>query len=113
MKFVLMMVAMWWSAASLVGPAPVAAADVSAAANDAPAVVQVAQAPDGDLEPRYQPAPPETAASWSNAYIFALSRGLANSTLHPAARAPLFLFTVPLDIALLPFGLVGGLFGAG
>ena len=29
----------------------------------------------------------------------------------PAAKAPLFLLTVPLDLVLLPFAAIGGLFG--
>lgn len=44
-------------------------------------------------------------------YLFALSRGLGDSSLHPAAKVPLFIFTVPLDLALLPFAAIGGFFG--
>lgn len=64
------------------------------------------------LEPRYQPEPPEPPPSWYNAsYIFGLTRGVAGSTMVPAAKAPLFLLTVPLDVVLLPFAAIGGLFG--
>lgn len=64
-----------------------------------------------DLEPRYKPVPP-TEPSWYNSgYMFALTRGVADSTMHPAAKAPLFIFTVPLDLAFLPVAAIGGLFG--
>jgi hypothetical protein len=65
----------------------------------------------GELRPRYQPVPPEEE-SWYNAgYMFALTGGVARSTMSPALKAPLFVFTVPLDIVLLPFAAIGGLFG--
>ena len=38
-------------------------------------------------------------------------RGVADSTIHPSVKAPLFLFTIPLDIVLLPFAAIGGAFG--
>ena len=40
-----------------------------------------------------------------------MTPGVANSTLVPAAKAPLFLLTVPLDMVLLPFEAIGGCFG--
>ena len=52
------------------------------------------------------------AKSWYNdSYIFAMTRGVADSTMVPAAKAPLFLLTVPLDLVLLPFAAIGGFFG--
>jgi len=64
-----------------------------------------------ELQPRYRPVPPEEQ-SWYNAgYIFGLTRGVAASTMVPAAKAPLFVLTLPLDLALLPFAAIGGLFG--
>ena len=63
------------------------------------------------LEPRYQPVPPEEESWYNDSYIFALSRGLAASTLVPALKAPLFVLALPLDVALLPFAAIGGLFG--
>ena len=63
------------------------------------------------LEPRYQPLEPEEKGWYNGSYVFGLSRSLADSTIVPAAKAPLFLFTIPLDIAFLPFALIGGLFG--
>jgi hypothetical protein len=65
---------------------------------------------DGELEPRYQPREPEPEPAYNSEYLFAMTRGVANSTIHPAGQLPLFLFTVPLDIALLPFAAIGGLF---
>ena len=64
-----------------------------------------------ELEPRYQPVPPEEKSSYNSDYVFGMTRGLANSTVHPAAKAPLFFFTVPLDLVFFPFALIGGFFG--
>ena len=47
---------------------------------------------------------------YTDDYFFALSRGLGDSSLHPAAKAPLFLLTVPLDLALVPIAAVAGFF---
>jgi hypothetical protein len=64
-----------------------------------------------ELEPRYQPAPVEEKGWYNDSYIFALTRGVADSTMHPAAKAPLFVLTVPLDLVFLPITAIGGLFG--
>ena len=64
-----------------------------------------------ELDPRYKPVPPEEKGWYNDSYIFGLTRGLAASTIHPAGKAPLFLFTVPLDLVFLPFATIGGLFG--
>jgi len=63
------------------------------------------------LEPRYQPREPKEEGWYNDSYIFGMTRDLANSTIAPAGKAPLFLFTIPLDIVLLPFTVIGGLFG--
>lgn len=79
-----------------------------------PGAIEVAQAPERqprELEPRYQPVPPPEKGWYNDSYIFAATRGVADSTLVPAAKAPLFLLTVPLDLVLLPFATIGGLFG--
>jgi hypothetical protein len=79
-----------------------------------PDVIELAQQtepPPRELEPRYQPVPPQPKSWYNNSYLFAMTRGVANSTLDPAAQAPLFLLTVPLDLVLLPFAAIGGLFG--
>lgn len=65
----------------------------------------------GKLEPRYKPREygPEP---WYNAsYIFGITRTIANSTMVPAAKVPLFVLSIPLDIVFLPFAAIGGLFG--
>ena len=66
---------------------------------------------EGKLEPRYKPREPEPKSSYNKSYIFGMTRGVADSTIHPAVKAPLFLFTIPLDIVLLPFAAIGGAFG--
>jgi len=48
---------------------------------------------------------------YNSDYIFGLSKGLADSTLVPALKVPVFILTVPLDLVLLPFALIGGFFG--
>jgi hypothetical protein len=80
----------------------------------APATVQLAQ-DDGtrqrELEPRYTTAPVEEPSSYNSSYIFGMTRGVAESTIHPAGKVPLFVLTVPLDLLFLPFAAIGGLFG--
>ncbi|MFK7897743.1 MAG: hypothetical protein AB8G23_18045 [Myxococcota bacterium] len=63
------------------------------------------------LEPTYQPREPEPEGWYNGSYVFALTRGVADSTIAPAGQVPLYVLTVPLDIAFLPFALIGGLFG--
>ena len=80
----------------------------------APAVAQMDQAPEPsprELQPRYEPVPPEPKSWYNNAYLFAMTRGVADSTMVPAVKAPLFILTVPLDIVLLPFAAIAGCFG--
>jgi hypothetical protein len=64
----------------------------------------------GTLEPTYEPRPVPEPAIYTTEYLFALTRGVSNSTLHPAAKAPMFLFTVPLDIVFLPVTAIAGFF---
>jgi hypothetical protein len=72
-----------------------------------------------ELEPRYEPPPPGTPGPYNEQdhdyynsdYLFGMTRGVANSTIVPALKAPLFLFTIPLDIVFLPFTAIGGFFG--
>jgi hypothetical protein len=40
-----------------------------------------------------------------------MTRGLAETTIHPAAKAPKFLITIPLDLVFFPFAAIGGFFG--
>jgi hypothetical protein len=78
---------------------------------DAIVVAQAGGTEPRELEPRYKPVPPEEKSSYNSSYIFGMTRGLADSTIHPAAKAPLFLFTVPLDLVFFPFAAIGGFFG--
>ena len=64
-----------------------------------------------ELEPRYQPAPVEEKGWYNSSYIFALTRGVADSTMVPAAKVPLYVLTVPLDLVFLPIAAFGGMFG--
>lgn len=85
-----------------------------AASEPAAPAVQVAQTEEGGagkLEPRYQPREPEEKSWYNSDYLFGMTRGVTGSTMHPAAKLPLLVLTVPLDLALLPFAAIGGLFG--
>jgi hypothetical protein len=62
------------------------------------------------LEPRYEPVPPAPEPGYDTAYFFAITRAIAGSTLVPAAKLPLFVLSVPVDVALLPFAAIGGFF---
>ncbi len=47
---------------------------------------------------------------YNSDYIFGMSKGVANSTLHPAVKPLFFVLTIPLDLAFLPFAAIGGFF---
>jgi len=47
---------------------------------------------------------------YNSQYLFGMTRGVAQSTLTPGLKPLCFLFTVPLDIVLLPFAAIGGFF---
>lgn len=74
--------------------------------------------PPRELQPRYEPVPPPPVArepekppgSYNDEYIFGLTRSVAESTMHPAAKILIFPITVPLDLVLLPFEIIGGTF---
>jgi hypothetical protein len=86
------------------GPAGLAPADVCAQAE------QGHETDPGALEPRYKPVPPAPEPGYDTTYLFAITRAIAGSTLVPAAKVPLFVVSVPVDIALLPFAAIGGFF---
>lgn len=112
-------------AASLAANASPAAASSSTSSSDpsssvagaprepGPGQVLLAQA-EGEapreLQPRYEPVPPQEPDAFNDEYVFGLTRGIADSALHPVAKIVLFPITVPLDIALLPFEVIGGFF---
>jgi hypothetical protein len=74
-------------------------------------VAQTQAEPTPELRPRYEPVPPPEKSWYNSTYLFAATRGVADSTLVPAVKAPLFLLTVPLDVVCLPFAALVGCFG--
>ncbi|MEW6443312.1 MAG: hypothetical protein AB1640_20440 [bacterium] len=54
----------------------------------------------------------EAGWSYNTDYVFAVSRAVRDSTIAPAGKVPLFILSIPVDVALLPFSLLAGLFGA-
>ena len=55
----------------------------------------------------------EKGSGWSynTDYLFAISRAVRDSRVHPAGKVFLFIPAVPLDIVLSPFAAIAGLFG--
>lgn len=99
------------------GPLQVSAAE-AADPSSTPTEVAEVQADDAEvsgesarLEPRYQPREPKEKSWYNGSYIFGMTRSVANTTIIPAGKVPLFFLTVPLDIVFLPFAMIGGLFG--
>jgi hypothetical protein len=97
-----------------------AEADVQGVAHAEPILVaQQGGTVPRELEPRYEAPDPGKPGPynenerevWKNDYVFGITRALVKSTMVPAAKGPLFLFTVPLDLVFLPFTLIGGFFG--
>jgi hypothetical protein len=75
--------------------------------------VELAHNHDGEpreLQPRYESREPRGGNSYNDEYIFGLTRGIADSTMHPALKILVFPITVPLDFALLPFEVMAGIF---
>jgi hypothetical protein len=77
-------------------------------ASDPPTIVDEDRP--GKIEPRYQPREPLEEPFYDTDYLFAMTRGVTNSTIHPAGQVPLLVLTVPLDIICLPFAAIGGFF---
>jgi hypothetical protein len=86
------------------------AAELPGVADDA-IVAQAGGTEPRELEPRYKPVPPPEQSSYNSDYVFGMTRGVANSTIHPAGKVLLFPLTVPLDLVFFPFALIGGFFG--
>ena len=61
------------------------------------------------LEAPPKPPPPEEPA-YNPEYLFATTRTVAYSTLPIALKTPLFVLTIPVDLALLPVAAVAGFF---
>jgi hypothetical protein len=72
---------------------------------------ETASSGSGRLEPTYQPREPVPEPWYNSDYIFGMTRGVANSSIAPGGKVPLFVLTIPLDIVTLPFSLIGGFFG--
>ena len=55
----------------------------------------------------------EKGSGWSynSDYLFAISRAVRDSRVHPAGKVFLFIPAVPLDIVLSPVAAIAGLFG--
>ena len=105
-----------WSFGATLMAAPVHASEGEPSASlaesgDAGRVVQAQGSETPELKPRYEPVAPEPKPSYNSAYLFGMTRGVANSALAPGVKVPLFVITVPLDIVFLPFAAVGGFFG--
>ncbi len=52
----------------------------------------------------------ESRQGYTAQYMFGMTKGVMRSTLVPALKPVALLFTVPLDIAFLPFAAIGGFF---
>ncbi len=103
----------WIIAAGTLALALTSASHATPAKPAAPDAVQLAQANQRDprpLEPRYEPVPPQPRSSYNDEYIFAATKGVAHSTMIPAAKVSLYPLTVILDIVILPFAVIGGFF---
>ena len=64
----------------------------------------------GTLEPTYEPRPPPEKEIYSTDYLFAITRAVADSTIAPAGRVPLYFLTIPVDVVFLPIELIAGFF---
>jgi len=64
----------------------------------------------GRLRPTYEPRPPPEKDVYTTDYLFGITRAVSESTLVPAAQVPLYILTVPLDIAFLPMEAIAGFF---
>jgi len=52
----------------------------------------------------------ESYEGYDASYIFGLTRSVARSTMVTPVKPLLFIFTIPLDLVLLPFAAIGGFF---
>jgi len=86
------------------------ASTAATGANEHTVVAQAQGTRAGTLEPRYEPAPAADPDAFDNQYVFAMSRGVADAAIAPYGKLPLYVLSVPIDLAFLPFALIGGLF---
>jgi hypothetical protein len=52
----------------------------------------------------------EDRQGYTTQYMFSMSKAVTRSTLEPALKPAVLLFTIPLDLILLPFAAIGGFF---
>ncbi|NQZ98647.1 MAG: hypothetical protein HRU01_19265 [Myxococcales bacterium] len=52
----------------------------------------------------------EDREGYNGSYLFGMTRAIVNSTLHPAVKPLVFVVTLPVDLALLPFAAIAGFF---
>jgi hypothetical protein len=66
-----------------------------------------------DVESSTSLADTERGPGWSYNpdYLFAISKAVRDSSVHPAGKVFLFIPAIPLDIVLSPFAAIAGLFG--
>ena len=64
-----------------------------------------------DSSPSLAETEKEPGWSYNSDYLFAISRAIRDSSMHPAGKVILFIPAIPLDIALSPFAAIAGLFG--
>ncbi len=50
----------------------------------------------------------EASGGYTNEYVFGMTKAVMGSTLAPAVKPMALIFTIPLDLATLPFAVVGG-----
>jgi hypothetical protein len=50
----------------------------------------------------------EASGGYTNEYVFGMTKAVMGSTLAPAVKPLALIFTIPLDLATLPFAVVGG-----
>ena len=85
-------------------------------AGPASALDQAAQAPSIEIEHSAVPYAlgydkldlEDDKGGFNSDYIFSMSKAVMQSTLEPALKPAALLFTVPVDCALLPFGVIAG-----
>jgi hypothetical protein len=82
--------------------APIETATVGTAPAGLPAVLQ---------RTAVSPVKVEDRSGYNTDYFFGMTRAVADSTLTPALKPVVFLFTLPLDVVFLPFAAIGGFFG--
>lgn len=64
-----------------------------------------------DSSPSLAETEREPGWSYNPDYIFAISKAVRDSSVHPAGKVFLFIPAIPLDIVLCPFAAIAGLFG--